>query len=184
MSIEPAEGAETFEGPVVCQVGPDGALYVGNMRDSGWGAGQNTGSIVRLRPTGNEPAGISEVRAAADGFEIRFTKPVNPRLAADPASYSLSAFRRIPTSDYGGPDVDRHSVRVQRRVVCQHNHAAYGCRRRVNKIYVLHLDLAVHKISLTTAQLDRVYRRVGYSLRLELTMLKQIVGCRVGWDYE
>ncbi len=113
LSVEPDEGAETFEGPIVCQVGPDGALYVGNMRDSGWGAGQNTGSIVRLRATGELPSGIAEIRAAADGFEIHFTTPVNPQSAANAANYSISAFRRVPTSDYGGPDVDRHTVRVR-----------------------------------------------------------------------
>ncbi|HEY5311214.1 MAG TPA: hypothetical protein VIK18_01800, partial [Pirellulales bacterium] len=64
LSRPPAEGEETFEGPVVCAVAPDGDLYIGNLRDSAWGGGQNTGSIVRLRPEGSLPPGIAEVRAA------------------------------------------------------------------------------------------------------------------------
>jgi len=110
-SIEPAAGAETFEGPLVCQVSPAGELYVGSIRDSGWGAGSNTGSLVRLRPSGELPAGIAEVRAARGGFKISFAAPVDRRKAADPASYAISSFRRVPTPAYGGDDQDR---RVER----------------------------------------------------------------------
>ncbi len=48
-SREPMGEEPTFEGPLVCQVAPDGDLYLGSIRDSGWGAGSNTGSLVRLR---------------------------------------------------------------------------------------------------------------------------------------
>ncbi|HEY4311992.1 MAG TPA: PA14 domain-containing protein [Pirellulales bacterium] len=112
LSVEPADGEETFEGPIACQVAPDGALFIGNMRDSGWGAGQNTGSIVRLRATGHSPAGIAEVCAAADGFTIHFTRPVRAA-AADVASYVVESYRRVPTSDYGGPDIDRRTERIR-----------------------------------------------------------------------
>jgi mono/diheme cytochrome c family protein/glucose/arabinose dehydrogenase len=113
LSIEPAEGADTFEGPIACAIAPDGSLYVGNMRDSGWGAGQNTGSIVRLRPHGPLPGGIAVVRAAADGFTIQFAAPVVQQAAAKPANYSVVSYRRIPTADYGGPDIDRQDLRVR-----------------------------------------------------------------------
>jgi hypothetical protein len=112
LSIEPADAEESLEGPVVCQVGPDGSLYVGNMRDSGWGAGQNTGSIVRLRRAGPMPAGIAEVRATRDGFTIQFTEPVDARAAENPANYVIVSYRRSSTADYGGPDVDRQTARV------------------------------------------------------------------------
>ncbi|HVA51721.1 MAG TPA: c-type cytochrome [Pirellulales bacterium] len=108
-SIEPAPGEPTFEGPVVCAVSPEGDLYVGNLRDSGWGGGQNTGSIVRLRPNGSVPVGIAEVRALHDGFAIDFTAPVDGGRAADASNYSVSSYRRITTPAYGGPDVDRES---------------------------------------------------------------------------
>ncbi len=107
LSIEPAAGQPTFEGPLVCQVSPLGDVYVGNIRDSGWGAGSNTGSIVRLRWRGDLPAGIAAVRAAVEGFAITFTKPVDRGRAADAAYYAVSSFRRIPTPNYGGPDHDR-----------------------------------------------------------------------------
>jgi hypothetical protein len=92
-------------------------LYIGNLRDSGWGAGRNTGSIVRLRPTGSLPAGIAEVRAQADGFLICFTQPVDRRRAGDPAAYSISSYRRTATPAYGGPDQDRRLERIESALV-------------------------------------------------------------------
>jgi mono/diheme cytochrome c family protein/glucose/arabinose dehydrogenase len=106
-SRDPAAGEETFEGPLVCQVSPGGDIYVGNVRDSGWGAGSNTGSLVRLRPSGQLPPGIAEVRIQRDGFAIDFTSAVDRAKAANPANYAISSYRRIPTPAYGGPDQDR-----------------------------------------------------------------------------
>jgi glucose/arabinose dehydrogenase len=106
-SVEAPAGEETFEGPIACRVAPDGDLYIGNIRDSGWGAGSNTGSLVRIRRQGELAAGIAEVRASAGGFTILFTQPVDRAKAADPANYAISSFRRIATPAYGGEDVDR-----------------------------------------------------------------------------
>jgi cytochrome c551/c552 len=113
LSRPPAEGEETFEGPVVCAVAPDGDLYIGNLRDSAWGGGQNTGSIVRLRPEGPLPPGIAEVRAAHDGFSIHFTQPLERAAAADTAHYSVVSYRRLPTPAYGGLDADTKTARVR-----------------------------------------------------------------------
>lgn len=111
-SVEPAAGEPTFEGPIVCAVSLRGDIYVGNLRDSGWGGGQNTGSIVRLRPTGQLPVGISEVHALADGFAIDFTGPVDRDRAMNPANYVVNSYRRIATPAYGGPDVDREAESI------------------------------------------------------------------------
>ncbi len=113
LSCEAAARAETFEGPVVCQVAPDGDIYIGNLRDSGWGAGANTGSLVRLRWLDQLPAGIAEVRASSGGFTLDFTSEVDPSLAGDLANYSVSSLRRIPTPDYGGPDQDRRVDKIK-----------------------------------------------------------------------
>ena len=107
------EEEPTFEGPIVCQVAPSGALYVGNLLDSGWGGGNNTGSIVRLTPTGQWPLGIAEVRATPAGLEIDFTQPVDPRLAAQPDRYSIRSYVRIATPAYGGEDQQERMERVQ-----------------------------------------------------------------------
>ncbi|MEX2115211.1 MAG: hypothetical protein WD845_18600, partial [Pirellulales bacterium] len=107
MSREPAPSDETLEGPVSCAVSPVGDLYIGNLRDSGWGAGSNTGSIVRLRRQGDPPPGIAEVRTRPGGFTIAFTQPIDRSRASDAANYAVSSYRRISTPAYGGEDVDR-----------------------------------------------------------------------------
>lgn len=111
-SRPPAEGEQSLLGPLVCQVAPDGDLYIGNIRDSAWGGGANNGSLVRLRAEETLPVGIAEVRANRDGFEIRFTQPVDDLAAREAKFYSLSSFRRIPTPDYGGPDQDRRTEKI------------------------------------------------------------------------
>lgn len=132
----------TFEGPVCCAVSPDGDLYVGNMRDSGWGGGQNTGSIVRLRPTGDWPLGIAEMRAKHDGFELTFTGAIDRAKASDPKRYHIRSYRRISTPAYGGNDVDERGERVTQAEVDATGHVVrlkLGTLRE-GFVYELRLD--------------------------------------------
>jgi hypothetical protein len=62
---------------------------------------------------GELPCGIAEVRATSGGFEVDFTSAVDPQLAADVASYSLSSYTRVSTPNYGGPDQDRRQETVR-----------------------------------------------------------------------
>lgn len=114
LSIQPDDpNVPTFEGPNVVAVAPDGDIYVGNLRDSGWGGGQNTGSIVRLVRQGDLPLGIAEVRAEHDGFTVLFTGPVDAAAAKKKANYVIERYRRESTPQYGGDDIDRGTVRVK-----------------------------------------------------------------------
>lgn len=130
----PAEDGNMMEGPIVCEISPDGDLYVGNLLDSGWGGGQNTGSIVRFRPHGELPLGIAEVRGRADGFEIDFTGQVDTSKAADLRNYELRSYQRISTPAYGGDDQDVRNERIgsirvsddRRRVVVRLNELREG----------------------------------------------------------
>jgi hypothetical protein len=112
-SRTPVAGEATFEGPVTCEVSPSGELFVGSIHDSGWGGGQNTGSIVRLQADGELPLGIDEVRATATGFKIVFTQPVNAARATKAESYSIRSYRRVSTPAYGGDDQDERSEAVR-----------------------------------------------------------------------
>lgn len=111
-SREPVSGEPTFEGPLCCATGPDGAYYIGNLRDSGWGAGSNTGSLVRLTQRGAPAPGIDRIELTSSGFRIRFTQPIDPSPATDPASYSIVSYRRVSTPAYGGDDQDRRAEKV------------------------------------------------------------------------
>jgi mono/diheme cytochrome c family protein len=113
LSRETAADEPTFFGPLCCGVAPDGDLYIGCIRDSGWGGGNNVGALVRMRPQLQKlPAGIAEVRAGPAGFSIDFTRAVDRELAADPSYYSIVSFTRISTPDYGGDDQDRRVEKV------------------------------------------------------------------------
>jgi mono/diheme cytochrome c family protein/glucose/arabinose dehydrogenase len=114
----PTAGDEAWLlGPIVCDVSPRGDLVVGNIRDSGWGGGNNVGSITRFRPTGDWPFGLAEVRAISRGFSLGFSRPVDRTLAGDPANYTVVSFRRMATPAYGGDDVDRSVARVAKATV-------------------------------------------------------------------
>ena len=102
-----------MQGPIVCQVAPDGDLYIGSLRESGWGGGRNTGEIIRLSYRASElPCGIAEIRANSSGFRIRFTRDVNRPRATNVDHYHVMSYRRISTPKYGGDDVDRREEQV------------------------------------------------------------------------
>ena len=116
-SKPPENGEPTFEGPVVCEVSPAGDLTVGNIHDSGWGGGQNTGSIVRLTPNGRWPLGIATVSATEEGLSIQFTGEIDPAAASQTANYTLRSYRRMSTPAYGGADQEeREEMVLQARV--------------------------------------------------------------------
>ncbi len=119
-----ANDEANLEGPIVCEVSPEGDIYVGSLQDSGWSGGQNTGSIVRLRPTRNWPLGIAEVRATSNGFEIDFTQQIDAEKAALADNYQLRSYQRVSTPAYGGDDQDERTERLSRIHVS-------GDRRRV-----------------------------------------------------
>jgi mono/diheme cytochrome c family protein len=113
LSIAPENVEDGLLGPIVCAVSPRGELYVGNIRDSGWGAGNNVGDIVQIKVEPEKlPCGIAEVRATKDGFTLDFFRPVDRAKAADPANYSLSSYRRESTPAYGGPNLDRRIEKI------------------------------------------------------------------------
>lgn len=113
LSQEPSSPEKGFLGPIVCAVSPRGELYVGSIRESGWGAGNNVGEIVKIKFEPEKlPCGIAEVKAVKGGFSIDFLQEVDAKKAVDIANYSISSYRRISTPAYGGPDVDRRTEKI------------------------------------------------------------------------
>ena len=100
-------------GPLVCAISPKGELYLGGIRDSGWGGSNNVGEIVRMTPRIDQlPCGIAEVRATAKGFVVSFTSPIDRRKALQSDSYTVSSYTRVSTPAYGGEDHDRRAEQV------------------------------------------------------------------------
>jgi mono/diheme cytochrome c family protein len=114
LSIPTEDVEKGLLGPIVCAIKPTtGELYVGEIRDSGWGASNNIGQIVKIKIEPEKlPCGIAEVRAISTGFTIDFFQPVDRAKAADPASYTIQSYRRESTPAYGGPDLDRRTERI------------------------------------------------------------------------
>lgn len=104
------EGLAT--GLLACAFTPRGDLIVGGT-NRGWPVrGPRSFAIQRLDWTGKVPFEIKEIKARPDGFLVTFTKPVDPKIAADPKSYSLATFTHIYRSGYGSPEVDQTTPEV------------------------------------------------------------------------
>lgn len=92
--------------------GSDHSMFVG-MTSRGWAStGKELYGLQRLRWNGKVPFEIKSMKAKADGFELEFTKPVNKKIAADPASYHIASFNYKYHFKYGSPVVDQQSGKV------------------------------------------------------------------------
>lgn len=103
---------EHLTGPLSVAISPDGDLYIGNIYDSGWQGGLNTGDITRLRRKGDLPNGIREVRATPEGFEIEFLKPIDRQRGGDASNYQLAGYTRVWQGSYATPDSGRHTPTI------------------------------------------------------------------------
>ena len=57
------------------------------------------------------------MKAAPDGFTLKFTTPVKPETAADPASYNMTAWTWAYRAEYGGPEVDQVTPEIKSATV-------------------------------------------------------------------
>ena len=112
MTVAPERDSGQLLRPLVCQIAPDGDIYVGSIHDSAWGAGRNVGELARLRFTGKLPTGIAEMRLIEDGFTLDMTHPVDRDRALDRENYALVSYRRIPSSAYGAADSDHRREKL------------------------------------------------------------------------
>lgn len=89
-----------------------GGLLCG-LTDRGWGSlGQRTMGLERIAWTGETPFEIAEMRARSDGFELRFTGPVDEASAGATGSYSLESYTYLLHETYGSDEVDRRALVV------------------------------------------------------------------------
>ncbi|MEZ6057313.1 MAG: hypothetical protein R3C01_11470 [Planctomycetaceae bacterium] len=109
------EGLAT--GLLACQFTPRGDLIVGGT-NRGWPVrGPRPYALQRLDWTGKVPFEVKEINAQPDGFVVTFTKPVDPEIAAQPKTYSLSTYTHIYQQGYGSPEVDQTTPTVTRATV-------------------------------------------------------------------
>ena len=122
--------------------GPDGSLYVGET-NRGWGSlGGKPYGLQRLVYTGVLPFEIHDMHLTKEGFDLTFTKPLDPATAEKLEAYSLSSFTHYYWGTYGSPEVDRKAEKVQAVALSADRRKASlkvdGFRP--GRIYELHLD--------------------------------------------
>lgn len=90
------------------QFTPKGQLIAGGFTTSRqWPVrGTEPFAIQRLDWTGKVPFEIKEINIKPDGFLVNFTKPVDPKTASDPKTYTLETYTHNFTGGYGSPEVD------------------------------------------------------------------------------
>jgi hypothetical protein len=99
-------------GPVALFLDPAGGLLVGST-NRGWGSrGAEPFALERVRWNGVTPFEVLEMRATADGFDLRFTRPVDPVSAANPPAYAMRAWTYEHTAGYGSPKADLVAPRI------------------------------------------------------------------------
>lgn len=93
-------------GNVATEILPQGAMIVGGT-NRGWGSvGPKPFALERINWSGRVPFEIQEMRVTQTGFELQFTKPVDPATASDVESYRMTTYTYIYQSAYGSPEVD------------------------------------------------------------------------------
>jgi hypothetical protein len=101
-------------GIVGLELTSQGKLFAGGTA-RGWGSrGTREFSIERVDWTGKVPFEIHSLRLEPHGFLLTFTQPVDPKTAADPASYTLETYTYIYQSTYGSPEVDHTTPRIEK----------------------------------------------------------------------
>ena len=124
MSLEKVKGVwqgaayafrEGFEcGIIRLTMGEDATLFAGETA-RGWGSvGPKQQGLERLVWTGQMPFELKEVKAQPDGFLLTFTQPVDPKTAADPASYAIGGFTYRYHSTYGSAPINRIGCPVRK----------------------------------------------------------------------
>ncbi len=93
--------------------GTDGSVFAG-LTNRGWSSlGTAAYGLQRLVWTGKTPFEIQEMRARPDGFELRFTKPVDPRTAGDPKSYKMNSYTYLYHETYGSDEIQKQDLTIE-----------------------------------------------------------------------
>ena len=98
---------------------PQGQLIAGGFTTNRqWPVrGEKPFALDRLDWTGLTPFEMQEINIRKDGFLIKFTKPVDPAVAARPDTYHITTYTHIYAGFYGSPEVDHTTAKVTKAVV-------------------------------------------------------------------
>ena len=110
------EGLST--GLMNVEFSPQGQLVAGGFTTNAQWPVRGTApyALQRIDWSGVTPFEVKEINIRPDGFLLTFTLPVDPKTAADPASYAVTTYTHIYQAGYGSPEVDQTAPRVLKAV--------------------------------------------------------------------
>ncbi len=89
-----------------------GQIFIGGSK-RGWPVrAPAERALQRLDWTGKIPFEVHSMRVKPDGFELRFTLPVDVATARNPGSYTLETFTHHFYGAYGGPEIEQADQRI------------------------------------------------------------------------
>ena len=136
------EGLST--GIMNVEFSPKGQLIAGGFTTNRqWPVrGEAPFAIQRLDWTGKIPFEIKEINILNDGFMIHFTKGVNPAIASNAMTYSMTTYTHNYSAGYGSPEVDHTTPEIIKATVSDDN---LSVSLKINGIHEGHIhdfDLA------------------------------------------
>jgi hypothetical protein len=106
-------------GLIPVRLADSGELFVGGS-NRGWASkGGKPFTFERVTWSGVTPFEIETMTAEPDGFTLRFTEPVDPSTAGNPANYAMEAWTYIYQAAYGSPEVDQTKPSVTAATVSE-----------------------------------------------------------------
>jgi hypothetical protein len=92
---------------------PDGRTLMVGETNRGWGSvGGKPYGLQRLVYTGEPPFEIHAISLTKTGFELTFTKPLDPATAGRPDAYSVQSHTYNYWSTYGSEEMDKRPERI------------------------------------------------------------------------
>jgi cytochrome c551/c552 len=119
----------------------DGSMFVGET-NRGWGsAGDANQGLQRLIWNGKVPFEMLSCSATPDGFEIKFTQPIDKKTALDINSYDASSFIYKHQAVYGSPPVERQDLDMKGITVSEDGKTIKLVINNLRKYFVHELNL-------------------------------------------
>ncbi len=120
---------------------PGGNLLCGGT-NRGWPVrGIKPFALERIEWNGKMPFEINRITIEPDGFQVTFTKPVEPITGNATSSYAISAFTHPYHAGYGGPEIDQHTPGVKSVTLAEDGLSAKLVLDEIEPGFVYELDL-------------------------------------------
>lgn len=136
----------------------NGHLFVGGCA-RGWPTRASIPyTLQRLEWTGETPFEVHSMQIQPDGFNLQFTRPVDPQSAGDLSSYSMGTYTHHYRRQYGSPEIDHTAPVIRQARVAEDR---MSVRLIVDGLTVGHVH-ELHLPGLRSDDGDRLLHDVAY----------------------